>query len=247
MAFSMNASAAAIVVTFPCSPLNRRGRFKASARMVLTLRLFGGRPFRLPDRPFRKRPLLPRPKGSDSSWLPRLSGDPCSPSSSRSSAMANVLGHTGGRLRGGAFAREVGKGLAGFGVDGVAAGKGFPAADCDINIVGLDLEPEAASADALGRHDGRAGAAEGVQHDIPARRAILHGVGHKRDWLGCWMGPQLVHAPGPKAVHAGIAPDIRPVAASGSEFHIVEVRGVADPEDPDEFVLAAIEGSLSGV
>src|SRR5215475_5842259 len=55
------------------------------------------------------------------------------------------------------------------------------------------------------------------------------------------MHRELVDAARSKSVHPGIVPNIGPVAAMTAEFDIVDVRGSADFEHRDEFMLGPVK------
>jgi hypothetical protein len=58
-----------------------------------------------------------------------------------------------------------------------SSSKGLPAADRHIDKPRLDFQPTGMASDPLGRQDRGARAAEGVEDDIAAARAVLDGVG----------------------------------------------------------------------
>ena len=72
--------------------------------------------------------------------------------------------------------RSLLEGEPGHRVNGTFARIGFPAADNDIAIVGVDLDGSSAPTGLLGGYDRGARAGKGVKDEIAAPRAILDGV-----------------------------------------------------------------------
>jgi hypothetical protein len=65
----------------------------------------------------------------------------------------------------------------GIDVDGVSAGEGLPPPNCHINVARIDFDRARLPADAFGREQRRAGAAEGVEHDVVAVGAVFDRIG----------------------------------------------------------------------
>src|ERR1700732_5238233 len=68
----------------------------------------------------------------------------------------------------------------------------LPAADDRIDIGGIELQPVAAPASALGGHHSRAAAEKGIEHDIAAGRAVEDRIGDHRHRLHGRMQRQTV-------------------------------------------------------
>src|SRR5215218_3251254 len=99
----------------------------------------------------------------------------------------------------------------------------------------------------FGRENRRSRPTKGIDDDLAATCAILDGVRHHHGRLDGRMRLQIVKTLGPERIHPGVVPNIRARSTVAPEFDVVEMRLVAHPEYPDEFVLAAIERTLTGV
>jgi DoxX len=124
-----------------------------------------------------------------------------------------------------------------------SAGENLPAAQDDIDIEGIELEPVAAPAHALGRHQTRAAAKEGVKDNVAAPRAVEDRVGDHRDGFDCRMqGREVTFFPGAaKSWTGGIGPNIGAVAAITTKLNIVAMGLAPRLEDEDELVLRSVE------
>src|SRR5438105_2651108 len=80
------------------------------------------------------------------------------------------------RLRGQALGAIV-EGFARFGMNSVATCLGLPAPDCDIDIEGVEIDPNADATSLLGRHYSRTRAYERVEHDVPTPSDVADGIG----------------------------------------------------------------------
>jgi hypothetical protein len=93
-------------------------------------------------------------------------------------------------------------------VQGVAAGKGLPTPDRDVDITGLNLQGPSMPADAFGGEQSGAGTGKGVEDDGVALRAVLDRVSNQRHRFNGRMGLQVIHPPGAKGVGTGVFPDV---------------------------------------
>src|SRR5215471_7873093 len=91
-----------------------------------------------------------------------------------------------------AFACDFVESQAGLGVNGVLAREGLPALDGHVDEARLELQRVGPAPDPLRRKDRRAGATEGVEYDVAAAGAVLHGIRYQGDRLDCRMGLELV-------------------------------------------------------
>ena len=105
----------------------------------------------------------------------------------------------------------------------------------------------APAAGALGGDQRRARAAEGVEDEPLALRAVENGVGDERDRLHGRVHGEVVVTRGAEGVDAGIGPDVRAVAAVLAELDVVDVRRVARLEDEDQLVLRAVERAHAAI
>jgi hypothetical protein len=80
-----------------------------------------------------------------------------------------------------------------FGMQGVAAGKGLPTPDRDVDIAGVDLQGPSMPTDAFGGEQSGAGAGKGVEDDAVALRTVLDGISNQRHRFNGRMGPQVIH------------------------------------------------------
>ena len=62
-------------------------------------------------------------------------------------------------------------------VDGVFAGEGLPTPDRDIDVTRIDFDRAGLPADPFGREQRRAGATEGIEHNVVALGAVLDCIG----------------------------------------------------------------------
>src|SRR5205085_9317745 len=106
-----------------------------------------------------------------------------------------------------------------------AAGQRLPATDYRIDISGIEFQPIAAPAGALGGDYRRAAAEKGVEHDVAAGRAVEDRVGHHRHRLHGRVQRQKIAlaAVSGKRVDPRVMPHIGAVAAELAELDIVAV------------------------
>src|SRR5262245_53565284 len=84
------------------------------------------------------------------------------------------------------------EGLASAFERGVLPAVCLPSPDSDIDIQGIDLEAESASAHALGGYNRSTGAHERIEDDVATPRAIPQRVGDERHGLHCGMYGKIV-------------------------------------------------------
>src|SRR5262245_33153789 len=82
-----------------------------------------------------------------------------------------------------ALLRNLAKGQATVGMDGIPAGKGLPTSDGDIDVTRIQIHRTGLASDPFGRKEGGAGAAEGVDHNLVALGAVLDRIGDEGDGL----------------------------------------------------------------
>ena len=70
---------------------------------------------------------------------------------------------------------------------------------------------------------------------------------HQHDRLYGRVYRELIHAPGPEAVDAGVMPHIRPRPAVPAELDIIKVRSPSHPKHADQFVLRTVKASLTRI
>ena len=97
-------------------------------------------------------------------------------------------------VRGRAISRDLVEAQSGLGMDCVPAREGLPATDGDVDEPRLDLKCTSMPPHPLGRHDRRARAREGVEHDVATPRAVLDGIGDESDRLGGGMRHRKIAA-----------------------------------------------------
>jgi len=112
--------------------------------------------------------------------------------------------------RRGALAGDFVEGQAGLGVNGVLAREGLPAPDGDVDEAGLELQRVGPASDPLRRQDRRAGATEGIEHDVAAAGAVFHGIRNQGDRFDRRMGLEVIQAAGSEGVDPGVMPDVGP-------------------------------------
>src|SRR5271156_3849858 len=130
-----------------------------------------------------------------------------------------------------------------------SAGQRLPPADGRIDISGIELQPVAAAAGALGGEHRRAAPEKGVEHDITAGRAVEDRVGDHCYGLHGWVQRQeiaLLAATG-EGVGSRVMPDIAAVAPVLAELDIVAVPVAAVLKDKNKLVLAAVERAHPGI
>src|SRR6202521_1230648 len=144
---------------------------------------------------------------------------------------------------------EFAKASPGHGVPGTIARERLPAPDDGVDVAGIDLEPVAASARALGRDHRGAAAEETVEHDVAARRAVEDRVGDERDRLHRRMQREQIAfvRRAAEGIRAAVVPNIRTMATVPTQLDVVPVRPAAVLEDKDELVLTSVEATHSGI
>lgn len=90
-------------------------------------------------------------------------------------------------------------------------------------------------------------AAERVEHDAAAVRAIQDGVGDQRNRLHSGVRSEVLHSILTEAVGARISPDVRPVAPVLAKLDVVDVGGRTVLEDEHAFVLRTVERAHSAI
>ncbi len=102
---------------------------------------------------------------------------------------------------------------------------------------------------ALGRHQGRAAAEEGIEDDVAAARAVENRVGDhgNRLYRQVKRGKLSFLTRAAESGTARLGPDVGSVPAVAAELNIVAVRSGPCLEDKDELVLRAIEAPHFGV
>src|SRR4029450_6238407 len=128
-----------------------------------------------------------------------------------------------------------------FGVEGIAASKGLPTPDRDVDITGVNLQGPGMPTDAFGSEQRGAGARKCVEDDGVALRAVLDGISNQRDRFNSRMSPQVVHPPGAKRVGTSVFPHVGARAAVTTKLDGVEVGRLPNPEHADQLVLTAVE------
>src|SRR5262249_38908821 len=103
------------------------------------------------------------------------------------------------------------------------AGVGLPAAYCDVAVGWIDLKPARPATRPLRCDRDRAAAAERVEHQTAAARAIFDCVRNQGDRLDSWMHGQFFRPSRAHAVDAGIIPDVAAVAPVLPELEVVDV------------------------
>src|SRR5262249_20126566 len=122
-------------------------------------------------------------------------------------------------------------------MDGVRLGDLLEPGDGDVHVARRDLQKPCLASGPLRCDQGRATAAEQVEHDGATAGYILDRVGNQGDWLDGGGRFELLLAAGLEAVDTRIVPDIRAVAAKPAELDIVDVFAVTDLEEADQLVL----------
>ena len=115
------------------------------------------------------------------------------------------------------------EGQAGRHVHGVATSERLPAADREIDIGWVNLQPATLPPHPLCRQQRCARAAESVENDLAATGAILDGVGDHAHRLHRRMAAQVFQTTLPEGVGAGVLPHVRPVAAMAPQLDRVQV------------------------
>src|SRR5438105_7326573 len=130
-----------------------------------------------------------------------------------------------------------------------AAGQGLPAADDRIDIGGVELQPVAAPAGALGGDHRRATADKAVEYDVAARRAIEDRIGDHRDRLHRRVQRREIalSAAAGEGVGPRVAPYVAAVAPEPAKLDVVAVPGAAVFEHEDKLVLAAVERTHAAI
>src|SRR5262245_28663742 len=93
-----------------------------------------------------------------------------------------------------ALRRNLAKGQTTVGMDGVAAGKGLPTPDRYIDVTRIQFHRTGLASDPFGRKQGRAGTAEGIDHNLVALGAILDRIGDEGDGLDGRVRTEVIHA-----------------------------------------------------
>src|SRR5580704_12953449 len=130
---------------------------------------------------------------------------------------------------------------------GVAPGQRLPAVDDRIDIAGVELQPVAAPAGALGGDQRRATAEKGVEHDVATGRAVEDRVsdhGHRLDRRMQRQENALLAAAG-EGVGPGMVPDIASIAPKLAEQDVVAMPVAAVFEYKHKLVLAPVKASPS--
>jgi hypothetical protein len=86
-----------------------------------------------------------------------------------------------------------------------------------------------------------------IEHDLSGLGHVADGISDQCHRLDRGMGGKVRHPPLPECVHAGIIPDIGPVAAILAKLDVVGVRSSAFLRNQDQFMLGAIERAHSAV
>src|ERR1700730_11830910 len=110
-------------------------------------------------------------------------------------------------------------------------------------MTGVELQPVAPRAGALGGDQCRAAAEEGIEQNIAASRAVEDRIGDHRHRFDRWMERQeiaLLAAAG-EGVGPGVTPDIAAISAVLAEPDVVAVRAASLFEYKHKLVLAAVE------
>lgn len=116
-----------------------------------------------------------------------------------------------------------------------------------VTVDGIEFANARASARLVRGDEGRARAAEEVEHDAAAAGNILDRVGDHRHRLDGRMQSKLRLPARFQGVRAAILPDIRAIAAVLAQLETVEVRRAAILEGEDQLMPRAIEGAHAAI
>ena len=131
---------------------------------------------------------------------------------------------------------------------GSVASVGLPPSDCGVDVEGVDFDPSADAASALGRDQGRAAAEKGIQNNPASIGAIEQYVDDELDRLYGRVQRELISLDSVtrERIGARIVPDVAAIAAVLAELDIVSMPPAAVFENENQCVLAPIEGAHAG-
>src|SRR3984893_12878667 len=130
--------------------------------------------------------------------------------------------------------------------NGLQAAHRAQAANGDIAVGRIYLNPVAFPPGLFRRDQSRARADKSIEHNALAMRAIPEGISHHRH--GFYGGMQgQISAVAAKAVHARIVPDISAVAPVFAQFDIVDMRRGAGLKDEYKFMLRPVQRTHAAV
>lgn len=109
--------------------------------------------------------------------------------------------------------RHVFKRLSCFLEDSRLAGEGLEAADDDVTVAGIVFQKARRTAGLMGSDERGAGAAKGIEDNVPALGTVLDGVSDERHRFDRGVHGELIGAGAGDAADTRIVPDIGAVAA----------------------------------